>query len=69
VVKNTEAVRRLLASVATTASARNGAVAASGAATSAAPASATPAAAAPASGGEARTFPMEDSKPGQEPPR
>jgi lipid-binding SYLF domain-containing protein len=66
VVRNTESVRRLLASVTTT-----GARAAAGATSTtpgAAPAPA-PATAAPAPSGEARTFPMEDSKPGQEPPR
>jgi lipid-binding SYLF domain-containing protein len=68
VSKDSESVRRLLASVNTGASgARSGAAGAAPAAASS-PAAASPAPA-PAAGGEAKTFPMEDAAPGQEPPR
>ncbi|MCU0757973.1 MAG: lipid-binding SYLF domain-containing protein [Steroidobacteraceae bacterium] len=69
VTKDSESVRRLLASVGTAA---GGTRAAGGAPGPAIPAStASPAAsdATSAPGGEAKTFPMEDATPGQEPPR
>lgn len=64
VTKDSESVRRLLAAVTPGAAAR----ASTPAAQAPAPASA-PATTAPAAGGEARTFPMEDAAPGQEPPQ
>ena len=65
VKKDSESVRRLLAAItaSTTAGAR---VEPSVAAPASAP---TTTSAEPASGGEAKTFPLEDSKPGQEPPK
>jgi lipid-binding SYLF domain-containing protein len=67
VTKDSESIRRLLASVAT----GTGGRAATPAAGAAAPAaSATPPASSPApASGEARTFPMEDAAPGEEPPK
>lgn len=71
VTKDSETVRRLLAALAIS-GARDGAAAASGAAapaetgTTSGPAAAP---AAPAAGTEARSYPMEDAKPGQEPPK
>ena len=68
VKKDSETVRRLLAAVAVSTrsnGAPSAAPAPSGSAASGPAASATPAAAAP----DAKTYPMEDSKPGQEPPK
>ena len=66
VTKDSESVRRLLAAVTPGAAAR----ASTPAAQASAPASpSAPATTAPAAGGEARTFPMEDAAPGQEPPQ
>lgn len=71
VKKDSESVRRLLAALAASTAPRTGAAAGAASppspAAPAAPAAPVPAAA-PASS-ESRTFPMEDSKPGQEPPR
>jgi lipid-binding SYLF domain-containing protein len=69
VTKDSESVRRLLASV-TTSGARAGAATPAPATSSAAPApGGTPAPASPAAGGEAKSYPMEDASPGQEPPK
>jgi lipid-binding SYLF domain-containing protein len=70
VAKDSESVRRLQAAVAARTAPRSGAkpAAAPAAAPSAAPPAAPSAPAAPAAPG-AQTFPMEDAKPGQEPPR
>lgn len=65
VTKNSETVRRLLAAVAT--STRTGAVAPA-ATPASVPAAPAAGAATPAPMGEARSYPMEDAKPGQEPP-
>jgi len=64
VTKDAESVRRLMASVATAGA--NRAASDSPAAGSAVPPASTPA---PAGSAEARTFPMEDAAPGQEPPK
>lgn len=73
VTKDSETVRRLLAAVTTSAAAPS---APTGSTTAAAPAVSTPASATPtdgsaatATGAEARSYPMEDTKPGQEPPK
>ncbi len=66
VTKDNESVRRLMASVATAGA--NRATGGSPATSSAVPAASTPAPA-PAGSAEAKAFPMEDSAPGQEPPK
>jgi lipid-binding SYLF domain-containing protein len=66
VTKDNESVRRLMASVATAGASR--ATGGSPATSSAVPAASTPAPA-PAGSAEAKAFPMEDSAPGQEPPK
>ena len=68
VTRNSESVRRLLAAVATGTGTRRGGSAAAPEASPAVSAPPAPAASPPA-GSEAKTFPMEDAKPGQEPPR
>jgi len=66
--KDSESVRRLLATIATS-TLPGRASAAPQATTIAAPPAATPAAPASPSGPDAQAFPMEDAAPGQEPPK
>ncbi len=70
VKKDSESVRRLLAALAVSTAGRGGAAAgAASPPSTSAPAVPVPAPAPAPAPGESRTFPMEDSKPGQEPPR
>jgi lipid-binding SYLF domain-containing protein len=68
VTKDSETVRRLLAAVSGSSSRGTAATAPAPATPTVAPAAA-PAASVPAAGTEARSYPMEDAKPGREPPK